>query len=480
MRLLTYWSGLLKPRAAAALSTTALLLASLGNVDDASAQMIRRALPQNTGSGCQTCQTCPPGQPSVVQPGTVNPDGTMRSTDPANSNTDPNAQQNTDPNAQQNTNDLLNPNQVFNNSPSAPTTLASNSNPGSIGDFFGSVDVPTRLVGSAAGNIGSTSGAAKAPGPYSPLGGRQKLVEHDNPLPRDRFFINYSYFKDVPLVNDGVHVNRTTFGLEKTFLDGMASIQVRVPTLSTLDSDVKNLGGTENQFSNDTDYQLGNVNLMAKLLLHQTNECALSVGTGLTLPTADDINLYGSAGTVGLSYKNEAIHVLPFVGFVMTPTDRCFSQVLVQADFDTNGNTVYVTGNSGDAFDVGKFRDGTFLYASWTTGYWLIKETFRGQIDHGIAPMFELHYNRSISRPDTASDTVDGATYGIGEPVPGDTNPQSLGSFEALNATFGIHAQCSTNCTLTVGYCVPVGGLSREDQFNGEARVLFNYFFGRR
>ncbi|MCC7420925.1 MAG: transporter [Planctomycetaceae bacterium] len=429
--------------------------------------------------GCRQC--CPPGTSpsgsSMSPNGSTAPDG---STSPDGTN----GSQSTDPNAANDPNNrMLNPNDVFND-PSATDAQAGGAtriaaNPGSIGDFFGSVAVPTRYIGGA-GVIGTVGRGATAPGPYSPLGGRQKLVEHDNPLPRDRAFINYSYFKDVPLTDDGVHVNRTTFGVEKTFLDGMMSFQVRVPTVSTLNSDVQNNGPPDNRMSSDTDYQLGNVNLAAKLLVYQTDGFAMSVGTGVTLPTADDINLYGNLGSVALRYENQSVHVLPFIGFVMTPTDRCFSQLLVQADFDTNGNSAYATNAIGTMENIGRFQDATFLYASWTTGYWLIKEMCCGQIQHGLAPMFEVHYNRSLRQADTASGILaGGGEFGIGEPNPGDVGGSVLGDFEAVNLTFGMHAQCSANCSLTFGYCVPAGGLSREDQFNGEARVLFNYFFGR-
>jgi hypothetical protein len=458
-----------------------LLVALSGENRAANAQSMRMTRGQGN---CATCTTCPPQSPSPFNPqgsgnGAMTPNGQPSNPDAQSVNPDGTLRSNENPNAAQDPNNpLTQPDQVFNdNARSENPILASNSNPGSIGDFFGSVSILTGYNLAGGNYIGSPNGGATttAPGPYSPLGGRQKLVEHDNPLPRDRVFVNYSYFKDVPLVPGGIDVNRVTFGGEKTCLDGMASIQVRVPTVSTLNSDIQtNSSGIP---VGDSDYQLGNVNLTAKLLLHQTDACALSVGAGVTLPTADDTRLFGSDGLEALRYKNEAVHVLPYVGFVVTPNDRLFSQALLQLDFDTNGNTVEVVGATRRN-DIGKLKDATFAYASWTTGYWLVKEMIREQIDFGIAPMFEVHYNRSLSNPDTASGTVDGATFAIGEPSA--TYPGSrAGSFEAVNLTFGIHSQCSRSCTVTAGYCIPAGGLSREDQFNGEARLLFNYFFGK-
>ncbi len=111
------------------------------------------------------------------------------------------------------------------------------------------------------------------------MAGRQKFVENDSALPRDRVYVNYSYFKEVPLVNESVNVHRATLGLEKTFLNGRTSFQIRIPTASSLSNDVQNEGGALNQFSTDTDAQFGNIYLQGKVLLAQTNFSALTAGT---------------------------------------------------------------------------------------------------------------------------------------------------------------------------------------------------------
>ncbi len=67
--------------------------------------------------------------------------------------------------------------------------------------------------------------------------GKIRLAESTSPIPRDRLFFNYSYFNDVPLAAGGVSVNRYTFGVEKTFFNGMTSLELRAPFATTLSSD---------------------------------------------------------------------------------------------------------------------------------------------------------------------------------------------------------------------------------------------------
>ncbi len=62
-----------------------------------------------------------------------------------------------------------------------------------------------------------------------------KLSENTSPIPRDRVFVNYSYFDNVPLQQGGVDVNRFVPGFEKTFFNGITSVEVRAPMASTLD-----------------------------------------------------------------------------------------------------------------------------------------------------------------------------------------------------------------------------------------------------
>ena len=289
--------------------------------------------------------------------------------------------------------------------------------------------------------------------------GRMKIAENTSPLPRDRVFFNYSYFNGVPLIANGVDVNRFTPGFEKTLFNGNASIEVRAPFASTLSNNIVADGVTN---ANST--QFGNLTLYYKQLLYRSETNAVSGGLGIALPTASDMHVVTSAGASLVNIKNESIHLLPFLGHLYTPNEQFFFQQFLQFDFDTNGDPVDVAGVNGVMTSAGRANDVTFLYYSVSAGYWLYDNPDSDHLFNRIAPIVELHYNRSLQTTDVVS-----------------ANGFQIGNYsdnvEVLNATVGMTAMMGQSKTLTVGYVTPLGGGS-DKQFNGELRLIFNWFFG--
>ena len=289
--------------------------------------------------------------------------------------------------------------------------------------------------------------------------GRMKIAENSSPIPRDRVFFNYSYFNGVPLSANGVDVNRFTPGFEKTFFNGNASIEVRTPFASTLANNIVADGVT-----NSTSTQFGNLTMYFKQLLYRSETVAVSGGLGIALPTANDLHVVTSTGQQLVNIKNESVHLLPFLGSLYTPNDRLFMQQFLQFDFDTNGDPVDVAGTNGTMTSAGRANDVTFLYYSLSAGYWLYNNPDSDRLFNRIAPIAELHYNRSLQK----TDVVSANGYQIGN---------FSDSIELLNATVGMTALMGQNKTLTAGYVTPLGGGS-DKQFNGEFRLIFNWFFG--
>ncbi len=62
--------------------------------------------------------------------------------------------------------------------------------------------------------------------------GAFKIAENESPRPMDRVYFNYNYFNNVDLGGTKGNVYRETFGFEKTFLNGDASIGVRLPFIA--------------------------------------------------------------------------------------------------------------------------------------------------------------------------------------------------------------------------------------------------------
>ena len=297
------------------------------------------------------------------------------------------------------------------------------------------------------------------PGASGAVVGRTKIAENGSMVPRDRVFFDYSYFDNVPLASSGVNVNRFTPGFEKTFLDGDASIEVRVPMATTLSSDVDLLGVT-----NTSQGELGNIWLTLKAALLESEDFILTSGMSITLPTADDLNFnYGSMDLIRV--QNESVHLMPFIGGIYTPNDRWFSMLSLQFDIDANCNPVSLNSTGMGLESVGRLDDSTFLFADASVGYWMYRNQSSSAQITGIAPMMELHYNRSIASS---------GPIAVGASRIGNSNS----SFELLNAVFGATFELGRNRTLALAYSTPIGGGS-DQQFDGEFRVLLNWFFGQ-
>lgn len=287
--------------------------------------------------------------------------------------------------------------------------------------------------------------------------GRMKITENTSPVPRDRVFFNYSYFNGVPLSANGVDVNRFTPGFEKTFFNGRSSFELRAPFASTLSNTIYTDGVT-----NDSSTEFGNLTMYLKQLVYTSETLAISGGLGVAVPTAGDVHVRTVAGQELVRIENESVHLLPFVGSLYAPNDRLFVQQFLQFDCDTNGNPVQVAGPTGALVDAGRANDTTFLFYSLSAGYWMYTNPDR--FISRIAPMVELHYNRSLQDTDVI-----------------ESNGFQVGSFsnniELLNGTVGMTALMGDNKTLTAAYVTPIGG-GADQQFNGEFRLMLNWYFG--
>lgn len=298
------------------------------------------------------------------------------------------------------------------------------------------------------------------PSPGTSAVGRVKLAENTSPLPRDRVFVNYSNFQNVPLQHGGVDVNRFVPGFEKTFFNRLASFELRAPFASTLTSDLVSGG-----LNDDSNFEWGNASVVGKLLLARNDCWALSTGLQIALPTADDLTLTTPAGTRLLEVENEAVHLMPFLGILYTPNERFFSQLFLQIDTDVNGNPVAIRDPFTNTLaDAGKLDDQDFLYVDLAFGYWLMRDNSGCSRISGIAPIFEVHWNTSIEE----STGVEQSGLRVG----------SLAEdIDQVNLVAGVTVECTGNTTLTTAFAAPVGGDADRD-FDGELRVIFNRRFG--
>lgn len=329
--------------------------------------------------------------------------------------------------------------------------------PNMIGDLFGA----STLVGWSAGRGEYNSEESFIlPNPANGgVVGRTKIAENTSAIPQDRLLFNYSFFDRAPLFPGGVQVHRFTPGIEKTFLNGMGSIELKVPMASTLDSTVLSDGGTDLSHG-----ELGNMMITPKVLLTHTDNFAAALGMSISVPTANDVVVAQSDGTELLRIDNQSVFLAPFLGMVWA-RDQFFVQGFLQYDVDANGSPVFERDPfSQQMREIGRLRGNTFQYLDIGAGWWTYRAGSPYDLIQGVALTGEVHWNRSLDR----GRQVLGSVFGVGD---------FRQDIQILDLTVGTHIDLRNNTTVSVGYSVPVGNRA-DQQFDGELRVMVNHFFG--
>lgn len=282
--------------------------------------------------------------------------------------------------------------------------------------------------------------------------GRMKIAENTSPMPRNRVFLNYSYFDNVPLIGGGVDVHRLSPGFESTLFDESMSIELRTPMASTLDNQILADGATDLHSA-----EFGNLFLALKYLLARSNSSALSVGMSLSLPTADDLHVALTDGTPLVDVRNQSVHLMPFLGWLTTSSNGFFAQGFFQVDVDANGNAIEANRTGRGLEAMGTLQDPTLFYLDVGAGR---KVALAGRRLTYVAPTLELHYNRSLQ----SADVLEADGFRIGEAK---QHIQILNAVTAVTFGLGQHAN------LSVGYATPLGN-GADQMFDGELRMFWN------
>lgn len=289
------------------------------------------------------------------------------------------------------------------------------------------------------------------------LVGRVRIQDNNNAMPQNRVFIDYNYFHNVPFTANGIDVNRLTPGIEKTFLNGMGSVEVRVPMAITYNSTQFLAVGPDS-----SEPEFGNVAIIPKVLLTSNEQHALAGGVAIALPTADDIRVFGRSGEQILNVENESVHLIPFLGYLYTPEySDCFFQAFLTLDVDLNGNAVTADTGNGSLSQIGEWNDQTLASGSATFGKYLYQNYSQNSKVKSFSLIAEAHYTGTANDADVLA-----------------SGPFILGNpdydLALLNGTFGGHLRLKDS-TVTTGYTVPL--TSSDRIFDGELRVFINQFF---
>ncbi len=294
---------------------------------------------------------------------------------------------------------------------------------------------------------------------------RFKIADDEHPIPIDRIFFDFNHFQYPVMDISGTRRNldRYTFGLEKTFRDGLWSFGFRVPFASGYDATQSITPGAGLSAT-----EFGDMSLVLKRILLQRERLAISAGLSTVFPSGPDFRISDATG-VWVEVQNESVHLGPFVGLVLAPTDRLFFLAFGQIDFDTGGSTVLMRdalGTPGSLANQGTFYDQTRGFLDLSVGYRVYQNPY-ASILTAVTPMVELHYTSTL----TNMDYVAGPLGAIGETATGGTGRRDI-----LNITAGLHFQFGELTSMTFAGVAPLtNNLNRE--FDSELLVQFNRRF---
>jgi hypothetical protein len=263
--------------------------------------------------------------------------------------------------SQQTNQDTANQNQEAPPTPAAGTAAAAGGSGTMMGDFQG---YRVRQIVTVRG----ATGTARVP-----ISSRAtfKLADFESPRPMDRVFFNYNFYDNMHVTgvssttpgfsvpNFDIHVE--TIGFEKTFLDGDASIGLRVPIIQTQGFDPG---------IND----IGDLSVIFKYAL--INDCdthnVLSTGLAVTAPTGK--------GFETISGDIHPTVLQPFLGYIDNINDNFysygFSSVVVPTDS----------------------RDVVLLFNDFAFGYRLYESKAScGGFLTSITPVFETHVTTPLN-----------------------------------------------------------------------------------
>jgi hypothetical protein len=262
-----------------------------------------------------------------------------------------------------------------------------------------------------------------------------KISDNESPQPRDRAFLDFNYYDNVGAAVDRrlgidlreIAVYRETFGLEKTFLDGAASVGLRLP-LNTLsaESSTAGLGGT------DTD--IGDLTAILKYALWQDSDAGtlFAIGLAVTAPTGPG-HFAGSA----IPTMHDTI-LQPFVGYVWS-ADRWFVHGFTGIDVPT------------------EIRDVTTLFNSVGVGYIFPRASSEDRLLKAVVPTLEVHISDPLNHR---------GAFRVDDPA---------GTADVVDLTMATTFELGRRSNLSVGIVTPVTG---PKPFDVEALVQFNWFFG--
>ncbi len=248
-----------------------------------------------------------------------------------------------------------------------------------------------------------------------------KIEEDESPRPVDRVFVDYNFFDNVTHALPGVpgsNLHLETYGFEMTFLDGNASIGLRMNSFQTTGD------------STFADSEFGDLTVITKLALINDRETGdvLSIGLAVTAPTGPDAILPDG------SRLNSTL-LQPYSGFIFN-WERFYAQGFSSLIIPTDSRDSLVTTNS-----IG-------------LGYWLYRSIDPTALVTYVTPIIEGHSSVALTH------------RGLDQVL--------VGFPDAFVMTNGVHIGLGQRANLALGVGVPLSG---PKLFGIEALAQLNWRF---
>jgi hypothetical protein len=345
-------------------------------------------------------------------------------------------------------------------------------------------------------------------------GNRFNVAENNTIVPVDRFSLNYRHFHNAYDTyalgqSRSTSVERFDLGFEKTFLEGMGSVQVVLPLLRQLGSDLDiyddGVGGSNLPIT-DRHGEVGNLAINFKMLLTTRDNYAIAGGVAVNTPTAEDAyftqnfddpdlvilqspfvsSVTPTDVSITSRFDNDTVNLTPYLAWQLRPTSNFFHQGFLQVDAPLNRSdaaisaTGIVTPDSNfstsilSADETGEIDQQTLLRLNLGFGYWLQRGDGNSTL-RGLAGLFEVHYTSTLDEANpfvVPAGRLLATSPGIDD-IPIDIAAGPINDIDQVNLSTGLAAYVGS-LQITNGIVVPVSENDDDRSFDFEYSLQIN------
>ncbi|MDA1051918.1 MAG: hypothetical protein O3C40_15740 [Planctomycetota bacterium] len=300
-----------------------------------------------------------------------------------------------------------------------------------------------------------------------------KVGDHNAALPVDRVYFNFNHFHNAldatfgvgPMaVANSASINRYVFGWERTFREGLWSVELRMPFTDNYGAAIPGPNAIASGGGN-----VGNLAIVLKRLVYETEDTVIAAGLVLDTPTGEDT--FASIGPISYFVDNNVMGMLPYIGLLHVPDDQHFINAFLQTDIPLGDNTVRTADATGTppSQSLGNFTQPTLLYLDVSAGYWLYRDPFASHLT-GLAALLELHYTTTLHH----GRALNGSFVGSNGTEPFTFGRRS-GVSDVVNLTAAFNATLANAWVVRVGGIFPLGADNRF--FDAEVAVQATRYF---